>query len=83
MLFINNSNNKIADIQFLFKNGEKKKKSRCDEEGGGRGGGLGVGDTKRQRKIRKEETGVYQNLISIRRQFLYSRAKLRGISLWV
>ena len=34
MLFINNANNKIADIQFLFKNGEKKKKSRCDEEGG-------------------------------------------------
>ena len=49
----------------------------------GRGAGWGGGDTKRQRKIRKEETGVYQNLISIRRQFLYSRAKLRGISLWV
>ena len=36
MLFINNSNNRIADIQLLFKNGEKKKKRRGDGEGGRR-----------------------------------------------
>ena len=38
MLFINNSNNRIADIQLLFKNGEKKKKRRGDGEGGRVGG---------------------------------------------